>query len=116
MARPTKRRFSVDEPDGSAREIAVGGRDEWALSELIEAGAVGCTPITHPGPRWSAYVFKLKRRYGLVIETVPEPHRGDFPGTHARYILRSRVQPIEQLSKPNAPRWEPEGMSGVADG
>ena len=56
------------------------------------AGAAGCTPIDNPGPRWSHYVFKLKRVFGLRIETITEAHGGDFKGTHARYVLRSRVE------------------------
>ena len=55
----------------------------------------GCTPITHPGPRWSAYVLKLRKR-GLQIETVPERHSGPFAGHHARYVLRSRIEVIAQ--------------------
>jgi hypothetical protein len=65
------------------------GRDAWALLELErEAGKRGCTPITTPGPRWSAYVFNL-RGMGLIIETIHESHDGPFPGTHARYVLHS---------------------------
>jgi hypothetical protein len=70
----------------------VSGRDAWALDELITAGERGCTPIDNPGPRWSAYVFNLKHKYGLEIETHHEPHRGSFPGTHARYVLLSQVE------------------------
>lgn len=79
-------------PDG--RRFTVTGRDAWALLELIRAGERGATPIDNPGPRWSAYVFNLKREHGLAIETVTEPHRGEFPGSHARYILRSAVEII----------------------
>lgn len=80
-------------PDGMP--FSVQGRDAWALLELIKAGQTGCTPIDHPGPRWSAYVFKLKRKHGLDIETVYEPHGGDFPGNHARYVLRSAVEVLK---------------------
>ena len=76
-------------PDG--RTFTAIGRTAWALLELLRTGACGCTPIDTPGPRWSDYVYKLKRKHGLDIETVHEAHRGDFPGTHARYVLRSRV-------------------------
>ena len=67
------------------------GREAWALLQLHRAGLVGCTPITHPGPRWSGYVFKLRRR-GLRIETINESHGGPFAGHHARYVLRSRIR------------------------
>lgn len=69
----------------------VKGRDAWALLALCSKGEVGVTPITYPGPRWSAYVFNL-RKLGLEIDTMHEPHTGSFPGTHARYVLRSQVQ------------------------
>ncbi len=79
-------------PDG--RPFKVIGRDAWALKNLVRAGKSGCTPIDHPGPRWSHYVFKLRGR-GIVIETVDEPHGGQFAGTHARYVLRSDVEIID---------------------
>lgn len=71
--------------------IRAKGRVRWALEHLIDAGRRGCTPIERPGPRWAAYVHKL-RNMGLRIETVTEAHEGDFSGNHARYVLRSRVQ------------------------
>jgi hypothetical protein len=73
------------------------GRDAWALMELHRAGETGCTPIDHPGPRWSAYVLKLRNR-GLQIETVTERHGGPFAGRHARYVLRSRIRILEDAS------------------
>lgn len=92
--------FSVLAGDGSARIVELVGRDAWALTELILAGERGCTPIDHPGPRWSAYVFKL-RRLGLHIQTFTEAHGGPFKGTHARYILRTtvhRLTPADSMS------------------
>ncbi len=65
--------------------VTVIGRDAWALLELHRAGDCGCTPLTHPGPRWSGYVHKL-RKLGLRIETVTESHDGPFAGHHARYV------------------------------
>lgn len=80
------------EPDGGSH--AVVGRNAWALCNLIEAaGERGCTPIDHPGPRWSHYIFKL-RRAGFIIETIHEGHDGPFAGIHARYILRSEVSTL----------------------
>ena len=72
--------------------IAVCGRVLWALERLAEAGLKGCTPITKPAPRWAAYVHTL-RGLGVPIETIHEEHAGDFPGTHARYVLRATVTP-----------------------
>lgn len=66
------------------------GRDAWALQELVTAGDRGLTPLDVPGPRWSAYVHKL-RRAGLDVETVHEEHGGRFPGRHARYVLLTPV-------------------------
>jgi len=81
-------------PDGQA--FTAKGRDAFALLELLKAGPNGCTPIDNPGPRWSGYVFNLKRTHGLDIETRHEPHRGQFPGTHARYVLLSAVEIISR--------------------
>jgi hypothetical protein len=78
-----------DNPAEPAR-IVLHGRDRWALECLIAAGDRGCTPIAPPGPRWSAYVFKL-REVGVQIEKRSEPHGGPFRGHHARYVLRSTV-------------------------
>lgn len=75
-------------PDGLP--FTVKGRDAWALQELHLAGAAGCTPIDTPGPRWSGYIHKLRKK-GLAIETINEEHGGQFAGHHARYILRSTV-------------------------
>ncbi|MFC1459592.1 hypothetical protein ACETIH_23415 [Microvirga arabica] len=76
--------------DGSPERLFVG-RFAWALFCLIEAGERGCTPIEQPAPRWSNYVFRL-RRQGVAIETITEPHAGPYAGTHARYVLRSTVE------------------------
>ena len=89
-------RFAMYGADGSPRILELAGREEWALSHLLAAGAAGCTSISHPGPRWSDYVFKLRRR-GIDITTLAEPHGGQFAGTHGRYILRSNIQ---RLSAP----------------
>lgn len=82
-------------PDGEP--IIVAGRDAWALAELLKAGEKGCTPIDNPGPRWSGYIFNL-RQSGLAIETVHERHSGQFPGTHARYVLKSEIAILESTN------------------
>ncbi|RDW13764.1 winged helix domain-containing protein [Paracoccus thiocyanatus] len=86
------RAFTIRDGEADPRVVVVKGRDRWALEHLMQAGPRGCTPIDHPGPRWSAYVFKL-RKAGVSIETIHEPHDGPFPGNHARYCLRSSVTP-----------------------
>ena len=89
-------RFAVHGTNGSLQIHELAGREEWALSHLLAAGSHGCTPIDTPGPRWSDYVFKLRRR-GIDIATITESHDGDFPGHHARYILRSKVNQLSDL-------------------
>lgn len=84
------------EPDGGVHEVV--GRDAWALLNLLRAGEHGCTPITTPGPRWSHYVYKL-RRAGFIIETIDENHGGPFAGTHARYVLRSQVTILREMGR-----------------
>lgn len=76
------------------RPITLKGRVAWAVHQLHKAGAAGCTPIDHPGPRWSDYVFKAKR-LGIAVETVTESHAGAYQGHHARYVLRSPVEIVE---------------------
>ena len=89
-------RFAVRGADGSVQLLELDGQEEWALSHLLAAGATGCTPISHPGPRWSDYVFKLRRR-GVDIATLTEHHDGPFAGTHGRYILRSKVERLAEM-------------------
>ena len=86
-------------PDGMA--FMVHGRDAWALLQLVAAGTNGCTPIDNPGPRWSGYVFNLKRKHGLAIVTYHEGHKGSFPGTHGRYVLVSDVKIISRSGLQN---------------
>jgi hypothetical protein len=79
-------------PDGSQQSFA--GREAWSLRRLVEAGSRGVTTIDHPAPRWSHYVFRL-RRAGLAISTDYESHKGDFPGKHGRYRLETPVTVVE---------------------
>jgi hypothetical protein len=67
------------ERDDDGSMVVATGREAWALASLIEAGERGCTPIEHPAPRWSHYVYLLRRR-GLDVETVEERHGGPFKG------------------------------------
>ena len=69
-----------------SRTFELNGRLGWAMVQLAEAGANGVTPITRPAPRWSGYVYDL-RELGIPIETIIEPHEGNYPGLHARYVL-----------------------------
>jgi hypothetical protein len=78
---------------GGPTLLSVKGRVAWALDCLNCGGAESCTPIDVPGPRWSAYVHTL-RKLGVPIETVHEWHRGEYPGRHARYVLRADVRRV----------------------
>jgi hypothetical protein len=93
MTNVTKLEIRVGGHEG--RTVKVRGRDAWALDALLRAGERGVTPIERPAPRWSHYIFKL-RRAGLVVETIDEPHAGTYPGHHARYVLRSSVEVLEE--------------------
>ena len=87
-----KERFETIDPDGTNRVIELRGRDAWALKELIQAGSNGCNPMAHPGPRWSAYVHRLRHHFDLHIETIYEAHGGEFAGVHGVYFLCGDVR------------------------
>lgn len=82
--------YHITPEGGDAFTLYAKGREAWALDRLCLAGPKGCTPIEQPAPRWSAYVHAL-RGQGVPIETVTEPHGGEFSGWHGRYVLRARV-------------------------
>jgi hypothetical protein len=82
--------YTVKTTGGDVFRVVVSGRVRWALDQLRTAGTAGCTPIDNPAPRWSAYIFDL-RGMGIEIDTIHEPHEGEFAGTHGRYVLRSTV-------------------------
>src|SRR5262245_39542135 len=84
-------------PDG--QPITLKGRFAWALLALIDAGAAGCTTLENPGPRWASYIHKLRTGSGISIQTVTECHGGEFPGHHARYILRSDLEVLERSDR-----------------
>lgn len=74
-----------------AREIVFRGQQGKALLALAAAGARGVTALECAGwaYRLAAYAHSLRKRCGLVIETVREGHPG---GWHGRHVLRSRVE------------------------
>ncbi|WP_062236901.1 winged helix domain-containing protein [Aureimonas sp. N4] len=80
----------------AAEPVNIVGRDAWALEALLSAGMIGLTPIDRPAPRWSHYIFKLRGK-GIRVETIEEANRGEFKGTHARYVLRSPVTILEDV-------------------
>ena len=83
--------YHITPEGGEPFTLYAKGREAWALDRLRWAGPKGCTPIEQPAPRWSAYVFCLRGR-GVPIETLYEPHGGEFSGHHGRYVLRADVR------------------------
>lgn len=86
-------RYEITRTDGTTHHVVVCGRVHWALWHLMQEGEKGCTPIDHPGPRWSAYVHSLRHEYRVEIETIHEKHGAPFEGTHARYVVKSKIAP-----------------------
>lgn len=91
----------------TAKVYRFKGREAWALAALIDAGEKGCTPIEHVGPRWSAYVHKL-RKAGLIIETIHESHSGPYSGRHGRYALRTALSVVARFDD------KPRGGKGAS--
>jgi hypothetical protein len=92
MRGTTSTTLKIQLADGKQQSFA--GRNAWALRHLVNAGRSGVTTLSQPAPRWSHYVYKL-RKAGLVITTDYEQHEGDFPGNHGRYRLETPVTVIE---------------------
>ena len=83
--------YHVTPAKGEAFTVTAKGRPKWALDALIEAGARGITSMENPAPRLAGYVHLL-RTMGVPIETIHEPHGGEFAGHHARYRLQAQVR------------------------
>jgi hypothetical protein len=79
----TSTKVTIRLPDGSQHSFV--GREAQTLRHLVNAGSTGLTTIDHPAPRWSHYIYKL-RKAGLVISTDYEGRKGDFPGRHGRRL------------------------------
>lgn len=92
MSAKLKFKATIHQPGVPGGDVTVNiiGRDGWALLHLMAAGSKGLTTLERPAPRWSAYIFKL-RRAGITIQTDEEGHKGTFAGTHGRYTLMSNV-------------------------
>ncbi len=80
-------RAIVHDADGNERAIVAVGRPAWLLDSLIHAGEKGVTPIEASAGGWcvrcSHYCHILRRRHGLLIETVDERHGPPFAGIHS---------------------------------
>jgi hypothetical protein len=86
-------RITIRLPDGNRQTFQ--GREAWTLRHLLNAGSSGITTLEQPAPRWSHYVFKL-RKAGLVISTDRETHGGAYPGNHGRYRLETQVTVVPE--------------------
>jgi hypothetical protein len=91
-----KARFALHGADGAMQILDLDGRPGWALDEMINARVEGITAVDYPGVRLADAIFKL-RQAGLTIETIHEPHGGEFKGRHARYVLKSHVERLADL-------------------
>lgn len=69
------------------KHFVTRGRKAQTLLCLTEMGQRGLTSeeVASWALRLASYVYDLKRRYGLDIQTELEPHNG---GKHARYRLQ----------------------------
>lgn len=86
--------YRVSDQDGQSFIISLRhSRERDTLDALIRGGATGCTFYDDPAPRWASAIFKLRCR-GLIIKTEREKHGGAYPGTHARYVLLSKVEKV----------------------
>lgn len=97
--KPPLTTYRIVPKKGEPFSVTVGGRERWALRQLSKAGTKGVASVESPALRLAAYICDLRKK-GVPIETLTEPHGGEFPGTHARYILRATVTKIcdrEQL-------------------
>ena len=96
--------YQLIHADGHRTVLTINGRDEWALQQLLRTGSKGCTPKDNPAPRWSGYVFNL-RRMGIDIETVHERHGGDVqsPRHAGRDQLRPQLLLLRFPLRPHSP-------------
>jgi hypothetical protein len=82
--------------DSHSVEKELHGRIAWTLAKLAHAGERGISSLEVNGPRLSHYIWVLRHREGVAIESVDERHGGSFAGSHSRYKLRSKVKILEQ--------------------
>lgn len=85
--------IKVSLPDEDDR--AFTGQVARTLLHLTTAGEKGITAleVSSWAFRLASYVFILRHKHGLKIETQHEEHNG---GWHARYVLQSSVSVKEQ--------------------
>jgi hypothetical protein len=96
-----------DAPLLPPKPINVPKRAAWFLEERVKASAAGVTTIDYPGVRVGDCILKL-RKAGVDVQTIYEPHEGEFAGRHGRYVLRSRV---ELITDDDGPPPDPKPMA-----
>ena len=90
--KPSSRKLAISFDGPRGPDLATG-KDARALVALVQAGARGVTTLElshHWALRLGAYIFNLRHRNGLAIETIREPHDNEG-GWHGRYVLHSPV-------------------------
>ncbi len=90
--KPSSRKVAISFDGPRGPDLATG-KEARALVALVEAGAGGVTTLElshHWALRLGAYIFNLRHRHGLAIETIRERH-DDEGGWHGRYVLLSPV-------------------------
>jgi hypothetical protein len=102
-----------DAPLLPPKPITLPKRATWFLDELVKAGANGVTTVAYPGVRVSDCLLKL-RRAGIAVRTIYEPHDGEFPGRHGRYVLESAVELLPDDPAPIMRQPSPEPSMTVA--
>jgi hypothetical protein len=85
----------------AAIEKELFGRIAWTIIKLHDAGERGVSSLDEIGPRLGNYVWVLRHREGIAIESIDERHGGDFPGCHSRYRLLSPIRLLE-ISRPRS--------------
>ncbi|WP_010137902.1 winged helix domain-containing protein [Oceanicola sp. S124] len=88
--------YEFTDESGTTKTVVLHGRVRWCIEELRKAGRTGRTGREALGPRWAAYVFTAKRKYGIPIHDTWEPHEGEHPGRHKRWWLGCEIRPIPQ--------------------
>jgi hypothetical protein len=97
----------ADAPLLPSKPITLPKRAAWFLEELVKAGAAGVTTIDYPGVRVGDCILKL-RKAGVDVQTIYEPHDGEFAGRHGRYILLSRVELLADDPRPSSRHPSPD--------
>jgi len=100
--RVSRSRFNLtievdDNHDGKPRLECLTGQFARTAEALIRNGDRGVTSleISTWALRTSHYIFVLRHKYGLEIETVMEEHHQPVEGRHGRYFLRSPCRIVE---------------------